>query len=252
MCGIAGYRGTAARRRERGSTRASPLMRRRGPDFADAPALARDRTTPPTCCSRASASSTSIRAPTSRSARGTQWMVCNGELYNYVELRRELERAGRSVRDAIGHRGVRALARPLRPGGSRPLARACGRSRSTTRRADSLTLCRDRFGEKPLYLFRDATACTSARRSNSSPRCSAGGSTSNIDHLRRYLVNGYKALYKTDADVLPRRHARSRPATCLTLDARGAERPQRYWQPRGSIPTRRCRSTRPWRRRASG
>lgn len=59
-------------------------------------------------------------------------------------------------------------------------------------------LARDRFGEKPLYILREANGSiyfgSEAKfifaLANRRPRV-------NLRHLRRYLVNGYKALYKT-------------------------------------------------------
>ena len=58
----------------------------------------------------------------------------NGEIYNYVELRDELERAGRRIRDRVRHRSDRAS---LRGRGHRRLSRrcaACSPWRSGTRR----------------------------------------------------------------------------------------------------------------------
>ncbi len=45
-------------------------------------------------------------------AEGTLWLVCNGEIYNFRELRRELEAAGPSLQDRIGQRDRSSTAMP--------------------------------------------------------------------------------------------------------------------------------------------
>lgn len=89
------------------------------------------------------------------SADGTACIVYNGELYNAAELRRELDASGRSFRTRSDTEVV--LGAYLRWGpecvkrfnGMFALALWDARSRS-------LLLARDRVGEKPLYVYRDA------------------------------------------------------------------------------------------------
>ena len=80
-------------------------------------------------------------------------IVFNGEIYNYRELRRELEQGGAVFRTD----GIQRLS--LQPGrNGDPIAcvgsTACSPLRSTTAPARRLFLARDRFGVKPLYLAR--------------------------------------------------------------------------------------------------
>ena len=90
--------------------------------------------------------------------RDRYWLTYNGEVYNYLELRAELEALGHAFRtqsDAEvvlaafaewGHALLRAHARDVGP-------RAGGRA------TGHAVLCRDRLGIKPLYVWQ-ATACS--------------------------------------------------------------------------------------------
>ena len=75
----------------------------------------------------------------------------NGEIYNYLELRSELERAGDSFKTETD---TEVVLRCIRRWG---VARACGRFNGMwafawwDAREERLWLARDRFGEKPLY-----------------------------------------------------------------------------------------------------
>ena len=95
MCGIAGIvalDATACRRRRSTSSSAmAGALRHRGPDeFGALPRRAR-RARP-----RAAVDHRSRRPASSRSANedGTLWVVFNGEIFNYVELREELVALG--------------------------------------------------------------------------------------------------------------------------------------------------------------
>ena len=82
---------------------------------------------------------------------GTVWIVFNGEIYNYQELRAICWRAGHRFRTAQRHRDDRSPVRGGRRRGSRAAARHV-RLRDLGRAASSrLLLARDRFGKKPLY-----------------------------------------------------------------------------------------------------
>ena len=82
---------------------------------------------------------------------GSVWVVFNGEIYNYQELRADLHRAGHrfatnSDTETLVHlyeqEGVEGLARLRGMFAFRDLGR---------RRKQQLLLVRDRFGKKPLY-----------------------------------------------------------------------------------------------------
>jgi asparagine synthase (glutamine-hydrolysing) len=90
-------------------------------------------------------------------------------------------------------------------------------------------LSRDRFGEKPLYLYRDQTGIYFGSEIKFIAALAGRPLEVNLDHLYRYMVNGYKALYKErhgffkNLEELP-------AASVLEIDANGGERQARYWE----------------------
>src|SRR5262249_15470520 len=113
----------------------------------------------------------------------------NGELYNYLELRAALERAGTRLRTSSD---TEVLAEVLAQSGPQGLARCEGMwglawfNPATER----LTLARDRFGEKPLYLCRTGNALYFGSEVKFIFALMGRRLPVNEDHLKRYLVNG--------------------------------------------------------------
>ena len=153
VCGIAGVR-RAPRRRCRRPTLRGPRRRWSGRCATAArTSSACTATAAPGSVTPGSRSSTSPPG-SSRSANedGTLWVVFNGEIFNYVELRDELRRAGPPLPDPERHRGHRPRLRGV--GRRRPssASTASSPSRSGTPRDEALVLARDRLGVRPLYL----------------------------------------------------------------------------------------------------
>lgn len=84
---------------------------------------------------------------------GGVWLVFNGEIYNYVELRRELEAAGHRFRSGTDTEVILAA---WREWGEGCLARFNGMFAFVLHdlARDRIFAARDRFGEKPLYFWR--------------------------------------------------------------------------------------------------
>jgi asparagine synthase (glutamine-hydrolysing) len=228
MCGIAGYLGT--RELERGAVqRCLALMRRRGPDQQEAKnwQLAGGRKLH-LLFSRLSIIDLDARAnqPLGHERR---WIVFNGELYNYLERRDELAAQGAQFRTSSDTEVmVQAIARQ----GWSVLDRCEGMWAFALfdEAAGVLSLCRDRFGEKPLYLLRTEDGLYFGSEPKFIAELLGRPLRPNLNHLRRYLVNGYKALYKgaetffEGLEELPAGHV-------LHVSAGGGERLERYWKP---------------------
>lgn len=155
-------------------------------------------------------------------------LVTNGELYDYLEVRQRLAAGGeRFTTDS----DTEVLLRLLRAEGTGALAEREGMWAFAwyDERAGVLRLCRDRFGEKPLYLYQHGEDLYFASEVKLLRALLGGPLRPNHRHLHRYLVNGYKSLYKTGETFfegvreLP-------PATVLEVDGAGA-REHAYWQP---------------------
>src|SRR3954453_8498563 len=152
MCGIAGYVGRRPPPSERVEAGLS-LMRHRGPDHA----AASRHETPDGRAVTMLHTRLSIIDLDPRSNQpfkvGSKWMAYNGELYNYLEVRERLDRAGARFETRSD---TEVLLQALDRWGWAALDGCEGMwAFSVYDEEDgTVTLCRDRFGEKPLYVYR--------------------------------------------------------------------------------------------------
>jgi len=229
MCGIAGYFGTSEIPRER-LEQCLTLMGRRGPESA-----AYEQWTGPAgrntflLHSRLRIIDLDPRANQPFTV-GDKHTVFNGELYNYREVKRDLEARGRSFRTESD---TEVMLTALDEHGDSILDQCEGMWAYAVydERDGSLNLGRDRFGEKPLYLYRDPTGLYFGSEVKFIVALLGRRLPVNYEHLSRYLVNGYKSIYKqghtffAGLSELP-------AASTLRIDANGREQGQRYWEPR--------------------
>lgn len=228
MCGIAGHAGPRTLEPPRVAA-ALESMRHRGPDARGVRAWRAPERSVELLHTRLGIIDLDARAA-QPFRHGSRWFIYNGELYNYRELRAELGGSGEvftttSDTDVF----LRALAR----GGLPALDRCEGMwAFAIYDEADgSLTLCRDRFGEKPLYLYREGDDLYFASEVKSIVALLGRRLEPDLDHLCRYLVNGYKALYKGCRTFFLGLRALP-PGSWLRIAADGRETTGRYWQPR--------------------
>jgi asparagine synthase (glutamine-hydrolysing) len=160
-------------------------------------------------------------------------LIFNGEIYNYIELRAELRAEG-AVFETDGDTEV--LLEAWARWGMAALNRLVGMFAfavydDTTGR---LVLARDRFGEKPLYLWNRGEAGFFFG-SEIKVLTALAGLVPAPDrlHLQRYLVNGYKGLMRDRRTFFE--GVRELPAShALVLEPGGSPRLERYWRLRYS------------------
>lgn len=228
MCGIAAYFGVDSIPDER-VERCLDLMRRRGPD-------ARGVFRGETAGGRRVVLLNSRLAIVDLDHRSDQpfryqdkIVTFNGEIYNHPELRRELGSDPTTVPFRTTS-DTETLARLIDREGVDGLAAAEGMWAfalyDETR--ETLLLARDRFGEKPLYLFRDESGLYCGSEVKFIEALLGRRLAVDETHLIRFMVNGYKSLNKDghcfflDVEELS-------PGTALTIDAEGRETTTRYW-----------------------
>lgn len=227
MCGIAGYYG----KREIEPTlinACAALMKRRGPDGEGlVTRKTRGGNNLYLLHSRLSIIDLNRRA-SQPFGKGANVLSYNGEVYNYVELRERLRKAGSTFQTCSDTEVLSELLNSM----GMPGVSACEGMWSFAwfdGTNEELHLCRDRFGEKPLYVYED----TLGVYFGSEPKlifAMLGRKLSvNETHLRRYLVNGYKALYK-GRDTFFEGLSELTPGTYRTY--RGESREETvYWKP---------------------
>jgi asparagine synthase (glutamine-hydrolysing) len=163
-----------------------------------------------------------------KSASGRYVIVFNGEIYNYETLRDELSR-GEHAYEFDGRSDTEVmLAAFERWGVKLSVERFNGMFAFAVwdRNDRSLTLGRDRFGEKPLYYSRDGSHFIFG--SELKALCAYPGFTREVDldaialFLQHSCVPAPHSIY-TKTNKLP-------PATLLRISARDfATNPQKYW-----------------------
>jgi asparagine synthase (glutamine-hydrolysing) len=155
---------------------------------------------------------------------GTLWLVCNGEIYNFRELRRELE--------ALGHRFKTAsdsevILHSYAQYGDEFIHRLNGMFGFALWDAHRrrLIVGRDRLGVKPIYLYRDARRLAFA--SEAKALLTLPGISAEIDPsaLHSYLNLGYVAAPQS----IFRGISKLPPASMLIIEG-GRVEERRYWR----------------------
>ena len=124
-------------------------------------------------------------------------LVFNGEIYNYVELRKELEELGYSFQTDSD---TEVLIKGYQEWGASCTQRFEGMWSFALydEKQHRLMLSRDRFAEKPFYLIETDHGIYFASEVKQLKALTGKPLTVNSDHILRYVVNGHKSLYKTN------------------------------------------------------
>lgn len=154
-------------------------------------------------------------------------LVYNGEIYNYLELRDELIHLGHVF---TTRSDTEVVVEAYRAWGLDCFDRFEGMwALAILDPMRGLVLCRDRFGEKPLYI--QLVGETLYFASDLSALAALSGKKPTIDetHVMRFLVNGYKAGQKTPRTYY--KDVKVFPAACFAVLAEGVgPNTERYWQ----------------------
>jgi asparagine synthase (glutamine-hydrolysing) len=222
MCGIAGFLrldGSAADARD--ATAMADRLRHRGPDgggnYTSGPVALGHRRL-------AIIDPLGGEQPVSNED-GTFWITYNGELYNFPELRRELEAKGHTFRT---HCDTEAVVHAYEEWGERCLERLRGMFAFAVWDAKKreLFVARDRFGIKPLCYYIDRGVFAFASELQAFDALPDYEPTLELQAIDLYLQFQYiPAPYTIFREVrkLP-------PAHWLRVSANGrVEGPQRYW-----------------------
>lgn len=232
MCGIAGAVGIPRHIAEPALERMRRALRHRGPDDQDTRFVSSSAS--PNTVGLAHTRLAVIE--TSRAGRqpmraidAERWIAFNGEIYNFVQLRRELEQAGAEFRSRTDTETILAA---YAAWGDKAASKLSGMFAFALADADAgrVWLCRDRVGIKPLYVARPASGglmfasevrtLLAAGSELVPPHIS---STAIETFLAQGMVCGEHSIID-GIDLLP-------PGTTLVLDWDGKEvERKRYWE----------------------
>ncbi len=154
-------------------------------------------------------------------------LVYNGEIYNYRELRADLEGLGHRFRTESD---TEVIIKAYRAWETACVDRFEGMWAFALldRKAGHLVLSRDRFGEKPLFYRIDRGQLYFGSEIKFVVSLGESAPDPDVDQLRRYLVNGYKSLYKRPRTFFRDIHEFPPASTAVVTDPTVIAA-QRYW-----------------------
>lgn len=155
---------------------------------------------------------------------GSVWIVFNGEIYNYRELRQELDARGYRFRS---HSDTEVILHLYEELGGSCIERLDGMFAFAVwdRPKRRLLLARDRAGKKPLYYTRAGASFLFASEVKALLRHPQVAGVPAPEAFPHYFKFGYPpqgATFYRDVAQLP-------PAHAMTVEAGGAVRTRRYW-----------------------
>lgn len=164
---------------------------------------------------------------------GKQTIAFNGEIYNYLELRKKLVKRNIVLKTSSD---TEVLLHFYRIYGEKCVEFLEGMWAFAVYDESNkqLFLSRDRFAEKPLYFMENEDGFFFGSEVKFVKLLSGRNPTVNRRHLMRHLNHGYKSLYKTD-DTYFEEIKELKYAQNLTVCGQGMGKPKRYWTPRFSI-----------------
>jgi len=227
MCGIAGYIGVTPRTHlEIDSALLS--MRNRGPNHAGYQNYTFDNHSLDLLHTRLSILDLDERS--NQPFKDDQHcLIYNGEIYNYIEVRDKLRHLGWTFHTSGD---TEVLFKALKQWGTEAMQYLNGMWAFAFYhiKEHKLWLCRDRFGEKPLYLRRSEKDLTFASEIKAIEALRSEKEVINQNQLLRYMVLGYKSLYKNN-DTYFKNITEIPKAHLIEIDAERNLTTLCYWKP---------------------
>lgn len=151
----------------------------------------------------------------------------NGEIYNYLEVAEELRSAGAILTTGSD---TEVLLEAYRRWGPECLDRFEGMWAFALldMARGELILCRDRFGEKPLFMLEYGGTVYFASEPKALSALKGAPLEINTQQVRRYLANGFRSLFK-GTETFYKGVCEVPPATAFVLTAGGEIQQKRYW-----------------------
>ena len=225
MCGIAGAISKIDISSER-INQTLELMKNRGPDGTRSEVITFNNHKIFLLFSRLSIIDLEPRAMQPFS-RGALKIITNGELYNHIELRKELNSLGHYFRTKSD---TEVMLAAWEQWGESSLDKMEGMWAFALVDIDKqqITLCRDRFGEKPLYVWETSEAYYFGSEPKYLATLAGIKPNINYEQISRFLVNGYKAIYKRPQTFF-QNFGEIAPSNYLTFLDNGSSSRARYW-----------------------
>lgn len=155
---------------------------------------------------------------------GSLWVVCNGEIYNFRELRSDLQRRGHTFKTGSD---VEVILHLYEEYGDRFLDHITGMYGIALwdSRRKRLMLVRDRFGQKPLYYRVDNGVLTFGSEIKSLLEVSGTRARADRAAVRDYLTLGYAVAPHTIFEGI-----RKLPPASMLVWERTGWHVEQYWQ----------------------
>ena len=194
MCGIAGYIGKKSVCKSV-IEKTLFLMNKRGPDFQDFRSFTVNDTNVYLLHSRLKILDLDERSNQPFSSNGYT-IIFNGEIYNYLEIKKQLVKKGYSFST---NSDTEVLLKAFIEYGEDCVQHFNGMWAFAVwdEKLKKLFLSRDRFAEKPLYYFYDKDGFYFASEIKAIQSLIQKQLQINYEHLKRYLIYGYKFIHKT-------------------------------------------------------
>ena len=233
MCGIAGFfcKNNIPEKRIKQTLK---LMENRGPDHQDAKVFLNQSSSRTVGLLHSRLSIIDLDPRSNQPFTiGNLSIVYNGEIYNFVELRKDLEKKNILLNTQSD---TEVLLHYFKIYGEKCVDFFEGMwAFAIYNNIDgTLFLCRDRFAEKPLYYMENGDGFFFGSETKFLKCLSGTALIVNREHLMRHLAHGYKSLYKTEQSYFIGVNE-LKFAQNLWVSAEGVSKPYRYWLPTSEV-----------------